>query len=178
MSTFTRSSESNSKENLEARGRWRCPGNILGYPNERKNFVPYGYNLSLFGIASALHFLVPVALLVEALWRPSECLGAILYCAGTYISILVSFNQEITITPQNNGIRFTSTSQPLHPYQLTSSSIRQNEEVRGSIYLELIVSCGNMVSLVWKTRRLGDLKYKISTHRDILRCILLRVTTR
>lgn len=68
--------------------------------------------------------------------------------------------------------------QPLHLPQLTSSSISQNEEVRGSISLELIVSCGNMVSLVWKIQRLGDLKYKISTHRDALRYILLRVMTR
>jgi len=68
--------------------------------------------------------------------------------------------------------------QPLHLSQLPSSSISQNEEVRDSISLELIVSCGNMVSLVWKIQRLGDLKYKISTHRDALRYILLRVMTR
>jgi hypothetical protein len=98
MSTFTRSFESTPKEDLETRGRRRRPGSVLGYLCERKNFIPYGYNLSLFGIAAAFHFLVSLALLVAALGRPSECLGAIIYCAGPFISILVSFNQEITIT--------------------------------------------------------------------------------
>jgi hypothetical protein len=115
MSKFTRSSESDSKEDLEARGRRRCPGNILGHLRERKDFIPYGYNLSLFDIAPNLHFLVSVALLVEALWGSSKCLRTIRHCARTYISILVSFNQEIT----NLGIRVYGSFIPVQYHNVT-----------------------------------------------------------
>lgn len=96
MSTFARSSGSDPKEDLEARGRRRRPGNILGHLRKRTDILPYGCNLSLFDIIPVVHFLVSVVVLVGPFWRSSKCFRTIHYCARTYISILVSFDEEIT----------------------------------------------------------------------------------